>query len=316
MKQRSLLVVSAAILAGSITTTSRAQSSNLQQIVDQFYPIDRLAPDADDARRSCYAVYSKLPSGSPDTIVVGYTDLSNGALRVLKSNGTGFSVVAESDSDLALSGIDCDLDLVDVNNDAQPDIVLSLSAQRGSEEWVFQWSGADLSNMTPTENSGFGLVDSLLSNSSIEDIYHDGTLQVIVPDGAYPGDDLPRTAPDQVFRLSGGRYLLERYIVDAHRFVAGRDPRSWRADFTLIHDSIGPYRLRVINGDKVGAHRVSTCSIKLNGTELFQPGEITAATEFADSAMSSLPVTNTLVMNLGGAAGAYVTVVVEDSTVR
>jgi hypothetical protein len=291
-----------------------AQTLTTQQIVDQFYPA-RLSPE-DGQRFACYQVYATLPSGDPSTIVAAYTDGFKAVVRVLRNDGGTFSVAADSDPAWQMGGADCDLDLVDVDGDSQKEIFATFYAMRGAEHWIMKWDGATLRNMTATRTTRSGIASDM-SDASLVDIYHDGTLQVFVADGMYQGDGEPRTDPDQVYRLSNGQYVFDKYVLAAETFEAGWDHRAWTTDFTLSRDSVGPFRIHILNGDRLGGHRVTSATVVLNGAEVVTAGRLTSQVELVDAiAARSLPASNVLAVTLTGAADSYITVVVDDSTVR
>src|SRR5205809_1042699 len=75
---------------------ANAQATDVQQIVDHFYP-QALVDQADEGgagsvpfhRNRCYAVYDKWPSGAPKTIIAGYTNNVGAAIRVLAATTPG-----------------------------------------------------------------------------------------------------------------------------------------------------------------------------------------------------------------------------------
>jgi hypothetical protein len=80
---------------------------------------------------------------------------------------------------------------------------------------------------------------------------------------------------------------------------------------------VGPYHVRVINGDRFGGHRVASGTVTLNGAEIVSASQLTSAAEFVDAApLPTLPVENTITFTLTGAPDAFMTVVLQDSTVR
>jgi hypothetical protein len=67
---------------------------NVQQVVDQFYAIDRLSPEDRASRQSCFAIYSVAANGAPDVIIAGYTDMTSAAASAITRNAEGGYQVA------------------------------------------------------------------------------------------------------------------------------------------------------------------------------------------------------------------------------
>lgn len=94
-----------------VASGAGAQSLDLTSIVDSFYPgvLTQLAVDAGDppVRKQCHAVLERDALGSPTVVLAGYTNLVDGAVRVLVSSKSGFVNAAElSDQEFTLGGVD------------------------------------------------------------------------------------------------------------------------------------------------------------------------------------------------------------------
>jgi hypothetical protein len=311
---RSLPRIVTLTLLGVLLIGSSATGQTPQDIVNQFYPTDRLRPATMDDRRSCYAIFSTLPSGEPAVIVAGYSDTASAVLRVLGVDQNG-SFQALRDSTVTLYGIDCTIKLVDLDSNSPPEILLEFSGVKGSAMWVFRWTGVDLFNLTAMNNGS--VASSLLTNAAISDLYHDGTLQLVAFDGERPSqtDGRYETA-NEVFRLGSTGYEHDKYIVAYSQYGVTVDPRVNVTTFALIADSVGPYTLRVVNGDRQGNHRVTSGSIRVNGAEIISSSQLNATTEFVTTVLTSLPANNRVEAILTGDEGAIITLVVEDSTTR
>jgi len=299
----------------SIPTPAFAQSP--ESIVASFYPSLRLAPENETDRHSCFAVLSATLGGlgQPTEIVAGYTDGVAAILRILRRNAAGvFTVAAESDTALDMAGRECWVGPVELTGDDRPELWVWLVGVEDSEDWVFTWDGTVLRSLTPTELRD-GKRRSLLLTSSLCDLDHDGVLEIIAA-RKHLGD--PASDAGAVYRLGigGSGYVLEKYILNFSMFFVGDDP-SMTATFSLIPDSVGPYTLKVVNGEETGQDRVSGGSILLNGVEVVSPSQLTVQSEFVTFFIESLPVDNELSVTLSGVKDfSFIHVTIEDSTVR
>ena len=297
----------------SHSTGANAQSP--EAIVATFYPSLRLAPENETDRHSCSAVLSATRDGQPTVIAAGYTDGTASVLRILRRNGPGsFTVAAESDASLDLVGRDCLIGPVELTGDDRSNLMLELYGVEGAEAWVFTWDGSVLTSLTPTEILD-GKRRSLFLTTYLCDLDHDGVLEIIAA-RKHLGD--PASDAGAVYRLGvgGSGYVLEKYILNFSMFFVGDDP-SMTATFSLVPDSVGPYTLKVVNGEETGQDRVSGGSILLNGVEVVSPSQLTVQSEFVTFFIESLPVDNELSVTLSGVKDfSFIHVTIEDSTVR
>jgi len=107
---------------------------------------------------------------------------------------------------------------------------------------------------------------------------------------------------------------FERPLLYAGHFV--REPKQHGArteTFRLPQNSIGPYVLRVTNGSRVGARRVRSARILLNGTQIVATGQLNAKTEFLWVPVSRVVrAQNLLTVSVEGKPGSEIFVTLED----
>jgi len=304
-------VVSAAVW---LSTSFSAQSPATARVVEQFYP-QRLVDLGEQAaetvdRRQCYAVLDTLPSGSPRTIVAGYTNTSGAAIRVLQADATGQLSVAAEPQGFDFFGSECKVELVDLDHDGRNDIVVTFGMMVNEVTWVFKWDGQQLLNLTPVTPNNAGLQRTLLHNADIVDIDNDGIKEIFVV-GQYPPPlDGPATA-DSLYRLSGDRYVKSESIVGLWTFerqTAG--PDTARVQVPLPKGALGPYTLHVVNGEPGGKSRVTSAQVWLNDQQILAPSDFGNKVDGIDRAVT-LNAENELAVRLAGAPGSKMLVLVK-----
>lgn len=286
---------------------------NPTAIVDQFYPTERLKPDDEAAKRSCFQVYDDTAEGEPNRIVAGYTDYWDAVLRLLSRTPQGaFQVAYESPPTPYLGGSVCDITLLDIDGDGLRDVFLELSSGRGTQGWIFRWGATTLENITPTYSVGRS-AESGLSSPRFFDFYHDAALQVVTHghDRPPPEGERPKRY-DLLYRLGPHGYIVSRPVLLIEEFAPG----SVGADsFHLVQGSLGPYVLRVANGDRQGQHRATGGRIVVNGVTVVATGQLTDQVEFLEVPLpSQLPDENSIAVHLEGPPDARVTIIVEDTS--
>ncbi|HEY0762426.1 MAG TPA: RHS repeat-associated core domain-containing protein [Pyrinomonadaceae bacterium] len=80
-------------------------------------------------------------------------------------------------------------------------------------------------------------------------------------------------------------------------------------NFSLPSGAIAPFNIRIENGAPEGSNRVSSATIKLNGSDLFTPSDFSQNVSSLAKAIT-LTATNTLEVKLTSAAGSYLTVTI------
>ena len=313
---RPVLLTIAAIyflLAGPVASSAQ----DIQTIIDQFYP-PGLAPASAEDRHSCYYVLQTMAMGEPDVVAAGYTDTSSAMVRLLSRVGPSTYVVSyDTPSSIAMIGIRCEMSASDIDGNGQPDVFLRLPFGKGTSDWIFKWSGGTLVNVTPTSPYNQRERTQLLDSDRF-DLYHDGSLQVVssgqIDDSSSTGVVL-RT-PYKVFRLGATTYQFDKWIVSGAHFVSSSNPLANVSLFVPVVNSIGPFTIRITNGDRTGQKRITGGSLSLDGVTIVADGQLTSQVEYLTRTVSALTSQNRLTGTLAGPADAEVTITVEDSTPR
>ena len=300
----------------AVVPAAHDQGLDLQALVDPFYPIDRLKPTTPTERQSCAAVLSG-PAGSPTAVVAGFTNRSSGAIRVLQRTAQGALEVAfDNPEPWVLPGTRCTIRLRDVDFDDRPEVFVSFHAVRATAGWIFKWDGTTLSNLTPTRMAD-GRIASLLLDPATYDLDHRGPLEIIAArEVERPGPGARSRAPAFVYRLGSAGFEVDGSLLVVAAYRADVDPRSNSRSFRLLQDSQGPFRLRIVNGDRAGNHRVTGASVTVNELTVVESGDVTGSTEFASAIVPSLGVQNHVTATLIGPPDATLLVLVEDAVER
>ena len=321
MKQGVNLV---AILACMLSLSARALAQvSPGEIVDKFYPQTRLDPEDPDHRESCYAVYSS-ENRQPATIMAGYANrvTQDAVIRVIERNAAGsYAVTHEVPATYEIMGQGCDAYLPDVDFDGKLDVAFSFGGRGGSEDWLFKWDGTQLISITPTRTEN-GTARSELNSASPFDVTHSGWMQFRMPGfwGALE-DNQPAPAPQELWEAVDEHYQQTRFFLEITKFEVGRLQLALRYPINLQHfrqsqDSVPPFRVRVVNGDRAGRHRIRSGTITVNDVVVIGPEQLTSRAEFVEVTLPALPIENLLRVQLTGDPDAYIVVTVSDSTVR
>jgi hypothetical protein len=204
-----------------------------------------------------------------------------------------------------MMGHKCAITAIDLTGDGAPELYINF---RGAQAWVFALSGSTLTNLTPVETYS-GVDTTRLYRPALCDVRHDGTIQVCTA----PGDDIPA----KVYQSTGTTFAPERFALTVLRFQADWASDAKIASFSLLPDSVGPFTVRVVNGDRSGQHRVTSGSVRINNVEQITASQLTDSVEFVEAEISgSLLSSNEISVNLTGAANSTIFVIVRDSTSR
>lgn len=215
------------------------------------------------------------------------------------------------------SGESCQLALVDVNNDGRKEAHISFLTRQSTTDWVYAWDGQQLSNLTPMTVVGRlnGAAETDLRNASFLDLDGDGVLEVY--SFSQPPIDGSAPAASDVFRLSGGRFVIDRSVITLLDFErTSGAPKTDVATVLLPIGAQGPYTLRVINGaGSAGAgarveDAVQSGRVWLNGQEIVRPNDFGNQVAVIERTVS-LQADNELKVRLAGAPGGRITIVID-----
>ena len=78
-------------------------------------------------------------------------------------------------------------------------------------------------------------------------------------------------------------------------------------NFSIPTDAVAPFAILIENGSSSGSNRVTSATIRLNGTDLYTSSDFTQGT-FTLTKPVTLVATNTLKVSLSSAQGSYLTV--------
>ena len=146
-----------------------------------------------------------------------------------------------------------------------------------------------------------GRVSSLLLDLQFYDLDHTGPLEVIasrIVERATPG--ARSRNPAFIYGLTETGYSAQGSLIAVIAYRADVDARSNLRSFRLIEDSVAPYRLRVVNGDRFGQHRVTGATIQVNEVPVLEPRDLSGAMPFASVAIPTLEVQNHVTATLSG----------------
>jgi hypothetical protein len=300
--KRSVFAIAGLVL---IMLPTRGVAQTASEIVAAHYPDERLSVDDEDQKENCFVVLSSDVVGAPTKIAAVYTNGIEGVLRVLIGSGSSFAVDAESGATTFMIGHKCAITAIDLTGDGAPELYINFGR---AQAWVYALSGSTLTNLTPVETYS-GRDMTRLYGPALCDVRHDGTVQVCTA----ADDDVPA----MVYRSTGTTLVPERFALTVLRFQADWVVDAKTASFSLLQDSVGPFTVRIVNGDRNGQHRVTSGSVRVNNVERITSSQLTDSVEFIEAEISgSLLASNEISVSLTGAAGSAIFVIVRDSTPR
>jgi len=293
-----------------------------QEIVDQFYPV-RLASTQDypwwtpDDRLSSFVVVEQFPDGNPKTIVAGYTNSVDGAVLVIQAQLDGEYNVVSEPTGLDLGGVGVTVEPLVIDQSGLPTVEVSFSSFRANTgDWIFRWDGSKLVNLTPTKSDEDGTKYTLLVLATYVDLDHDGLLEAIsqhnYPPPVVDTGELP-DAEASVYKLTPNGYVLDRPLLSFNEFFRKTSaPVTETYEFSLLKNSVGPYVLKITNGERDGSNRLSSGQIVLNGVVVVTANMLNQGAEFLSVPVSLQPH-NTLLVTLAAKPKGHIAIVVEDT---
>lgn len=301
------------ILCGALLVPPAAAQAAPEQVVARFFP-ERLLEGSE--RYACHQVLAEQ-DGAPTLIAAAYTNRTDGAVRLLRRGADGtFRAVFDNPATWALSGRDCVLRLDDVDVDGTPEVFVYFFSTRSATGWIFRQAGDALVNLTAIEEAD-GRVVSRMLEPTVYDLFHEGSRRVVAT------REVPATAPGVSPRYPAFVYALrpEGFVVESTALAV----MGFRADvgaganqrfFRLAVDSAGPYTLRAINGARDGSARVGGATVTVNNVVVLGPDALNAATEFAETELVEVFLTNEVNAELTGDPDGRLILLVEDATER
>lgn len=255
-------------------------------------------------------------SGSKNYLVCLYMDHANGILQVIKTGGAQPSLVADS-GNVDIYGIEGAVELVDLNNDKKPEIVVSFMSDRGNTStWIYRWKSPGIQLISPVSSMG----TTELGGVNFMDLTGDGTLAVVTKNDVRPPLDAnrnPLTVPNVAYTLGTSGLVQKSVNLAQATFVRSKgSPKDSVRSFS-IGDTTKSYILNVVdlNMSKPDTGPLtSSATISLNGKQIigpsdFNPGKRTKVISKPIQVQSS----NKLTVKMAGAPGSKIFVTVSQS---
>jgi hypothetical protein len=286
--------MSATALLASATYVG-AQTDD-QQLALKFYPkaldddfIANHAPDIPVTRLVTPVRVDLDGTGTDDYLAVAYSNGLSGSLRLIKGSSASAILVAES-SDPTMGGRGKPvLDLVDINNDGVPELVVHFARAT----WIYRYKNGSLSLFGPTRQVPTGTTSNL-GDVAFADLDGDGVLEIL--ESAPPGS----ASPYIVYKsdASGNFVRSTTQVVIADRFVRaeGQPIVEERVFAATLGDG---YILKVVNGDQTKKSVVTAGEIRLNGVTVFGNNDFKKASRTL-SASVTLQARNVLTVEVRG----------------
>lgn len=313
-------VIAALVCATGVPRLRARQAVDLEAVVAQHYPpllvqrsldIDGFNPP----RNQCFAVLQSSPTGTPQVVLAAYTNMVRGAVRLLQNTATGFEVMAEPAG--YFTGWECDVETLDLNNDGRKEGVVHFLTGNSSVDWLFDWDGQQLRNLSPTETDGLGVVRTTLVNSSFVDIDGDRVMEAFT--SSEPPQDGP-PHPGELYRLSGSSFVLDRHIISMRTFErASGPPKTEKGTIILPAGAVGPYTLRIFNGGGTAVlgqrveNAVESGRIWWNGQQIVSPNNFGNQVRLIERTVT-MQTENQLQVRLAGSPGGRIVIVVDASS--
>jgi hypothetical protein len=206
-------------------------------------------------------------TGSPTYIVALYANGARAVLRIISVTGNSATVVA-APADPMLDPFHMGMQLIDLDGDGKPEILLSSGTMRKTENWIFAWRNHTLVLISPARALKDGTHISLIPDVRLVDVDGDEIPELLTEGGT---NDLATT-----YKLVAGAYQRTNDTLFTNEFVRGTgEPDYWDIAAGLAlsaADLKSRYELRVINGTPTGIP-VTSATITLNGKVVFKPND-------------------------------------------
>ncbi|HSY50656.1 MAG TPA: hypothetical protein VLC46_17760 [Thermoanaerobaculia bacterium] len=300
------------LLAVVLTTpvAGSAPAATVQNVVARFFPAaltldsqNNSVPGED--RHSAFVVGDLNHDGSQYICAV-YWNNDSGAISVLSPAGDG-SVVA-SILPRYMGGVEGEVELLDLDHDGRPEIVVTISRSRGLPgTWIFKWTGTALRLIGPIHRGG-DAYDSDLADATFLDVDGDGTVALVDHHvGGRICDDCDDYEQFSLFRMQNGDLKLSGRLDSFLQFTRGTGaPTARTATFTVAVNPSAARQLIVVNGERDGSARVSSAQIVLNGQPVVGPSNFNQKVGVIHLPVA-LSENNTLTVTLDGKPGGTVT---------
>ncbi len=278
-------VISVLIIVSFGSWIGKAFPQTNEEVVEQFFPQWLLDESEEDFRKggprpfeaSAFQLADLDGVGTEHYIVAAYTNGFSAAIRVLKLQDGNATLVSEPNIRL-LGGIFPAVKLVDIETDGLPEVVVLFTSFRSSTiDWVFKWTGTELSLIGPSAVDKNGDEYTLLVDSDFVDIDGDGILEIITPPQHGP---IPPGLEDEIkidtyklYSFDGQTYQLTKSLNYFDTFSPHTGaPVVDRSGFE-VQDPGDEFILTIVNGEQ-GKDRVSGAVLRLNGVLIVGPNDL------------------------------------------
>lgn len=275
-------------------------------------------PESPDLRGDCFGVYDKAADGTPLTIFAVYPETFHGVkgkmVEIRRQSSGKYTVTDIGPSNFSFSGMYCSVKFVDIYEDGRDEVMVGVrGVDPGQASFLFQWDGKQLTNIGPTVQP-WGHVLPALANVWFANLYDDEALAAVSLDDFSREADAPATT--LIYRLQNGQYKVASHSEFTFSYSCGPrscEQTSWH--FTLEPSSVGPYVLRIGNGDLHRKNRVTAATVLINGVEVANSADVNQQVGvFTVPLDGVLKEKNTISVQLQGGSNAIIYLAVEDHT--
>lgn len=290
------------LLTVTLCTTVGAQVSD-EQTVDNAFPASLLTGKGVHERFSTFAAADLNHTG--ETLLVSlYSSGTRALLQVVDHSGHVLAVSQVK----ALKGTRGELELVDLDHDGTPEIIVHLYGGHGAnlpDTWVFAWRSSSLALASPIQTVQGNEITELGQTATI-DLNGDGKQELL----AFPGvtyDENGKRLPAStiVYAYSGGT-LQRQPVESAFVHVFGRRTSKPGPATQAFASSPGATTLHVVNGETPA----TSVHVTLNGREVVSPNNLNEKIH-SFAVPVSLASQNTLTVELEGKPGATIWITVD-----
>lgn len=234
--------------------------------------------------------FGQASAGGTSYVVAAYSSAHQAAIRVLRNDGTQWSLADERSID-ALAGSPA-VELRDLDGDGVPEVVVTynIAGSARTSTWLFRWSGTSLISLWDAPGDSDSQAHPQGADvADYVDFDGDGQLEIvtrgIVHDSRDLTDDDDAPPPDQVqlscYRLTDAYYQAWKNLIAYKSFVTNKTTHSATFDAT---DTSGQYLLRIIRSGFSQSWSIANATVELNGVVL------TTDAMFQQQAAITIPV--------------------------
>jgi hypothetical protein len=306
-------LLGALLIAGTLAAT--VESDDAATISRQLFPEALAAESRDDETTGGYAPRQLVDATTDQSwIFAAYSNGYSGSVRVIERTESGPRVVG--DSTLAnMAGTAPGVELRDLDADGTPEVLASFADQYGARTfWIYAWDGQALQLLSETANNAVTGVESNITEPLFLDTDGDGKIEIIDHKIIETRDDDGERSTESlytVYVMSDGRLSPSTPALVVSQFNRGTGtPRRVETTFAVEH--AGAFTLRLVNGTDA-ASAATSGNVWINNTSVLSPNDFKRSDRIVVRRISLTPGANTLSVQLNGAPGSSVWVLIEPS---